>query len=118
MGLRTVEDIFGMGSGYVLDLSNRTFGEFLADLGIDIDQEFPQGSKANRLRAFLGSSDVPRVAQTLEALLAHRGTRDGDDASINIVKVKNLIAGLWKAQVAMLSERGLLAASSKSEAAR
>jgi hypothetical protein len=102
MDLRAVEDIFGMGSGYVLDFSNRTFAEFFADLGIDIDQEFPEGSKANRLRAFLRSSDAPRVAQALEALLDHRGARDGDDASTNIVKVKNLIARLRKAQVAML----------------
>jgi hypothetical protein len=102
MDLRAVEDIFGMGSGYVLDFSNRTFAEFFADLGIDIDQEFPEGSKANRLRAFLRSSDAPRVAQALEALLDHRGTRDGDEASSNIVKVKNLIARLRKAQVAML----------------
>lgn len=102
MDLRAVEDIFGMGSGYVLDFSNRTFAEFFADLGIDIDQEFPEGSKANRLRAFLRSSDAPRVAQVLEALLDHRGARDGDDASTNIVKVKNLIARLRKAQVAML----------------
>ena len=52
MDLRAVEDVFGMGSGYVLDFSNRTFAEFFADLGIDIDHEFPEGSKANRLRAF------------------------------------------------------------------
>lgn len=102
MDLRAVEDVFGMGSGYVLDFSNRTFAEFFADLGIDIDHEFPEGSKANRLRAFLRSSDAPRVAQALEALLDHRGTRDGDEASSNLVKVKNLIARLRKAQVAML----------------
>ncbi|MFO0635367.1 MAG: hypothetical protein U0168_21180 [Nannocystaceae bacterium] len=71
-------------------LQQPTFGEFFADLGIEIDQEFPEGSKANRLRAFLRSSDAPRVAQALEALLDHRGhVRDGDDASTNIVKVKN-----------------------------
>nr|MBP6609033.1 hypothetical protein [Deltaproteobacteria bacterium] len=85
---------------------------FFADLGIDIDQEFPEGSKANRLRAFLRSSDAPRVAQALEALLEHRGTRDGDDASTNIVKVKNLIARLRKAQVATQAASSTLAGKS------
>lgn len=102
MDLRAVEDIFEMGSGYVLDFSNRTFAEFFADLGIDIAQEYPEGSKANRLRAFLRGADASRVAQTLEALLEHRGTREGDDSSTKIAKVKNLVARLRKTQVAML----------------
>jgi hypothetical protein len=102
MDLRAIADVFEMDSGYVLDFSNRTFSEFFADLGIDIDRDFPDGSKANRLRAFLRSSDAPRVARSLEALLEYRGTRDGDEASTNIVKVKDLIARLRKAQVAML----------------
>jgi len=102
MDLRAVEDIFGMGSGYVLDFSNRTFAGFFADLGIDIDREFPEGSKANRLRAFLRGADASRVAQVLEALLEHRGTQAGNETSRDVVKVKNLIARLRKAQVAML----------------
>lgn len=103
MDLRAVEDIFEMGGGYVLDFSNRTFAEFFADLGIDLDQEYPEGSKANRLRAFLRGADASRVAQTLEALLEHRGTREGDDSSTNIAKVKNLVARLRRTQVAMLA---------------
>lgn len=102
LDLRAIEDVFDMGSGYVLDFSNRTFGAFFADLGIDIDEEFPEGSKANRLRAFLRAADASRVAQALEALLEHRGVREGDDASVNLAKVKNLIARLRKTQVAML----------------
>jgi len=51
-----LEKIFGMGSGYVLDFSNRTFGEFiLENVGIDIflsKYDYMSGSKANRLRAF------------------------------------------------------------------
>jgi len=50
-----LEKLFGMGGGYVLDFSNRTFQEFVADIaGRDIfDQkyEYASGSKANRLRA-------------------------------------------------------------------
>ena len=51
-----LEKIFGMGSGYVLDFSNRTFGEFiLENVGIDIflsKYDYMSGSKANRLGAF------------------------------------------------------------------
>lgn len=100
--LQPVEDVFGMRGGYVLDFTDQTFTRFFADLGINIDQEFPDGSKANRLRAFLRSSDAPRVANVLEKLLKYRRTRNGDDTSTDIVKVEDLIARLRKAPVAML----------------
>jgi hypothetical protein len=102
MDLRAVDDVFDMGSGHVLDFSNRTFVAFFADLGIDIDQEFPEGSKANRLRAFLRGADASRVSRVLEALLEHRGLREEDNASVNLAKVKGLIARLRKTQVSML----------------
>lgn len=45
-----------MSGGYVLDLSNRTFEEFILDsVKIDIydkKDDYHSGSKANRLRAF------------------------------------------------------------------
>lgn len=91
-----------MDAGYVLDFNNRTFAGFFADIGVDIDQEFPEGSKAKRLRAFLTIDDTSRVAQVLEALLEHRGVRDGDDVSKNLVKVRNLIARLRNTQVTLL----------------
>jgi hypothetical protein len=51
-----LEKFLGMGGGYVLEFSNRTFQEFvLGSLGIDIYEEkynYASGSKANRLRAF------------------------------------------------------------------
>jgi hypothetical protein len=104
MDRRAVEDIFGMGSGYVLGFSNRTFAEFFADLGIDIDHLYPptEGSKAHRLRTFLRESDDAQVAQVLEALWEQRGSSEGDEGSTNVAKVKNLIARLRKTQVAML----------------
>src|ERR1700685_1051307 len=53
---QTFEQFLGMASGYVLEFSNRTFGEFVRDCsGCDIyDQRYNSGSgsKANRLRAF------------------------------------------------------------------
>jgi hypothetical protein len=69
------------------------FAMFFADLGIDIDTDFPEGSKANRLRAFLRGADPARAAQVLEAMLARRGTRAGDDALPQLAKVKHLIFG-------------------------
>ena len=51
-----LERFFGMGSGYVLNLSNRTFDELILDnTSINIYEEkfsYGSGSKANRLRAF------------------------------------------------------------------
>ena len=51
-----IEELLGMGSGYVMDLSNREFSEVLrAEAGIDIDDPTYAdrgGSKANRLRSF------------------------------------------------------------------
>ena len=51
---RNLENLFDMGSGYVLDFSNRTFSDFLGDsFGIDpYDAKYEKGghSKANRLR--------------------------------------------------------------------
>lgn len=53
---RKLERALGMGSGYVLNFSNRTFAEFFLDtFGIDIyddKYDYGSGSKANRLRAF------------------------------------------------------------------
>lgn len=61
-----------MGSGYVLNFSNRTFEEFFRDnFGIDIYSEkyaFGSGSKANRMRAFWEREDNYIVGKTLGLL--------------------------------------------------
>src|SRR5580704_3194303 len=53
---RKLEELLGMGSGYVLDFSNRTFTEMILEsTGKHIYSECydnASGSKANRLRAF------------------------------------------------------------------
>lgn len=54
--MRLIDDLFGMGGGYVLDFSDRTFGAFFNDeLNINIDD--PRYSGHAR-----GCSDVGRVA--------------------------------------------------------
>ena len=51
-----LEKLFDMGDGYVLNFSNRTFQEFVADSVqrniYDDKYSYASGSKANRLRAF------------------------------------------------------------------
>lgn len=53
---RKLERQFQMGGGYVLDFSNQTFAEFVAESTgreiYDVKYNYASGSKANRLRAF------------------------------------------------------------------
>lgn len=68
-----------MGSGYVLNFSDRTFGEFFrSDLGIDIfDQKYhyASGSKANRLRGFWQVSDDRLVGRSIDKLVEYLNTQ-------------------------------------------
>jgi hypothetical protein len=71
-----IDDIFEMGSGYVLNFSDRTIAQFFAEeLNIDFDDPAYQKngtSKAKRLRCFLQTVDKPTVIRTLEALWEYR----------------------------------------------
>lgn len=72
---RNLEKMFGMGGGYVLTFSNRTFAEFVQDsTGKDIFDEsynWGSGSKANRLRAFWTNEAGHLVGKLLCDLLAY-----------------------------------------------
>jgi hypothetical protein len=67
------ENFLGMKSGYVLEFSDRTFQEFVADtVGIDIYQEkfnYASGSKANRLRGFIKAETNYNVGVLLDKLI-------------------------------------------------
>jgi len=67
------ENFLGMKSGYVLEFSDRTFQEFVADtIDIDIYEEkfnYASGSKANRLRAFIKSETNYNVGVLLDKLV-------------------------------------------------
>jgi hypothetical protein len=71
-----LDDVFEMGSGYVLNFSDRTMSQFFAEeLNIDIDDpRYKQygTSKAKRLRCFLQIADAPAVVRTLNALWEYR----------------------------------------------
>ena len=74
--MRQIDDAFGMGSGYVLNFSDRTMSEWFEDeLRINIDDERYKRrgtSKANRLRTFVDNEPPHVVARMLRAMWAHR----------------------------------------------
>jgi hypothetical protein len=70
-----LEDLLGMASGYVLNFTNATFGQFIAT-AIDIDvwdakYDFGSGSKANRMRAVWDLESDRTVGRLLSALLEY-----------------------------------------------
>lgn len=71
-----LDDLFEMGSGYVLNFSDRTFAEFFSEeLNIDIDDPVYAcngRSKAKRLRCFLQTVDKATAARVLRALWEYR----------------------------------------------
>ena len=76
LDMRLIDELFGMGGGYVLDFSDRTFAEFFCDeLEIDIDHpklRVEGTSKAKRLRYFLRISDSSTRVRVLKALWEYR----------------------------------------------
>ncbi|MFZ6845849.1 restriction endonuclease [Undibacterium sp. RuTC16W] len=70
-----LDEIFDMGSGYVLNFSDRTFAHFFAELDIDINAALYSrngSSKAKRLRCFLQTVDTIVAVRTLKALWEYR----------------------------------------------
>ena len=72
---QTLEKLFQMGSGYVLNFSDRTMGEFFRDdVGLDIfakKYNYGSGSKANRLRGLWLKADDKTVAETILKLIEY-----------------------------------------------
>lgn len=72
---RKLERLFGMGSGYVLDFSNRTFSEFIEETVsrdiYDARYEYGSGSKANRLRGFWTVENNYLTGKLLAALIEY-----------------------------------------------
>lgn len=84
-----LEKLFNMGSGYVLDFSNRTFQEFIEDnLNINVyDSKYEKSgdSKANRLRSLWEMESNTTVGKLLEALVDYWKTKkllSGENISI------------------------------------
>jgi hypothetical protein len=67
------EDLFEMGSGYVLDFSNITFQKFIFDsLSIDVYQKYAYESKAKLLRRIINDFDNRSVGKLLMELLEYK----------------------------------------------
>lgn len=61
-----MEEVFGMGSGYVLDFTNRTFDEFMMEvIGESIYSKYEYMSKANLLRKFLADYSDPYIGKMI-----------------------------------------------------
>jgi len=79
---RKLEKLFQMGGGYVLDFSNRTLAEFVAestDRNIyDAKYDYASGSKANRLRAFWTQEPNYLVGKLVHELLEYCRPAGGD----------------------------------------
>jgi hypothetical protein len=94
-----LEKFFEMGTGYVIDFSNRTFSDFVLEwTGKDIyDQQyaFKGDSKANRLRAFWETESNYTVSILLKALIEYRGRIQSEDIPIEET-TWNLRDECWK----------------------
>lgn len=70
---RKLEKFLGMESGYVLDFSNRSFGQFVIDSTgrniYDSRYDYGSGSKANRMRAFWQKEENSVVGKLLKDIL-------------------------------------------------
>src|SRR5487761_2022197 len=77
---RKLERLFRMGSGYVLDFSDRTFSEFFEEhTRRDIDAAIYRErgtSKANRLRGFWAAEGNHLVGKVIQALIQYGLTDD------------------------------------------
>jgi hypothetical protein len=75
------EQLLGMGTGYVLDFTNRTFAEFVKDSTgrniYDSRYDNASGSKAHRLRMFWQKEDNHLVAKLMSDLLDYLGETGG-----------------------------------------
>lgn len=71
---RRLEKLLGMGSGYVLNFSDRTFGEFFDEYRVEIDAERYKvrgTSKANRMRTFWESDGNHVVGRVIDGLIVY-----------------------------------------------
>lgn len=79
---RKLEELFGMKSGYVLNFSNRTLAEFVAEsTGRNFDDEkydYATNSKANRIRAFWSKEPNHVVGKLVQDLREHCRQASGD----------------------------------------
>lgn len=102
---RKLERLFRMGSGYVLDFSDRTFSEFFEEhTRRDIDAAIYRErgtSKANRLRGFWAAEGNHLVGKVIQALIQYGQAEDclGNEAGLT-----DLTDDCWKIAARMLND--------------
>lgn len=95
---RVLEDFLGMGGGYVLNFSDRTFGEFVheaVDIEIHSDEYSIHGSsKAKKLRAFWEVESDYLVGRLLNALIdyAQETARESTEEAKKLAERSRAIA--------------------------
>lgn len=94
-----LEKLLQMGSGYVLDFSNRTLAEFVVEsTGRDIydtKYDYASGSKANRLRAFWAQEPNSLVGKLVSDLLEYcRPAADDPDRDLLFEECERIAARL------------------------
>ena len=86
---KDLEALFQMGGGYVLNFTDRTFHEFVADtVAKDIDApeyHYNSGSKANRLRAFLKHEPNHIAGRLISTMIDYAETLDRESADADLV---------------------------------
>lgn len=93
------ENLFGMGSGYVLDFSNTKFQRFIYSvMNVDVYQKYEYASKANLLRQIILEYDNVTVGKLLMELLGYlKNNMSISDKEkelfINCVDISNRLMG-------------------------
>ena len=112
---RLLEDLFGMGGGFVLDFSNHTFAEFFNQYGINIYHDkyaFIGDSKAKRLRGFWQIESDSLVGKVLNSLFEYvdaiNPTESGELTSKHWQIANRLTAEEAKQQAPIESESSFL----------
>lgn len=95
-----LERLFGMGGGYVLDFSNKTFAEFfaeVADTQIYDNEKYswrPSCSKANLLRAFWHVESDRAVAKVVDLLIDRAVELGESERSEDVVECRRIVRRL------------------------
>jgi hypothetical protein len=107
---RKFEHLLGMGTGYVLDFTNRTFSEFVRDsTGRDIYDaryDYGSGSKANRLRAFWQKEENPVVGKLMGDMIDYAGGKGTQQEVCRLIVARLLKDGSGPAAQADAGNRG------------
>lgn len=80
---RLIDETFQMQQGFVLDFTNRTFGEFMKDVvSYDIFKRYPGYSKAKIVRAFLDDESDAYVGKLVKYMYDYNLVNDSNRSQV------------------------------------